>query len=74
MKGFGLYPKGNRKLLKAFKQENYMIRTKVQKDNPESSVGDGLDKEETRIGAELKWIPPIRIFTYSSVTRGMQNS
>ena len=33
MKGFGLYLKGNKNLSKAFKQENYTIRTKVQKGN-----------------------------------------
>lgn len=43
MKGFGLNPGGNRKLPKAFKQENHMIRTKFQKDNSKSSIGDGLN-------------------------------
>ena len=41
MKVFGLYSEGLRKLSKAFKQENCMIRTKFSRDNSKISVGDG---------------------------------
>lgn len=72
MKGFGLYSEGKRKLSKAFKQENCMIRTEFSRDNSKISVGDESNREETRIGAELKQISQITVFIFSSVTRSMQ--
>lgn len=73
MKGFGLYSEGKRKLSKALKQETCMIRTKFSRENSKISVGDGSNREETRIRAELKQISQITVFTFSSVTRGTQS-
>lgn len=54
MKGFGLYSEGKKKLSKALKQENCMIRTEFSRDNSKISLGDGSNQEEIRIRAELK--------------------